>query len=159
NVIELRFLNSWREHMTLPDIRLALNYAAQNLDTDRPLLDLEFMRQGKELFVEYEEQLVNASRQGQLSWPEAADALLDSLDYDEQEHAAFRWWPLGRNRPVLLDTRVNGGRPTTSASGVRTIAIATRIRDGWTVEEISEDTAASADEVRAAARVEGLRVA
>lgn len=159
NLIELRFLASWREHIPLPAIRAALDYTAAHLGAERPLLDLEFKRHGKELFVEYETHLVSATRGGQITWPEAADALLDSLDYDGAEHAAYRWWPLGRQRPVLLDTRVNGGRPTTATTGVRTVAIATRLRDGWDLEEITEDTAASVDEIRAAARLEGLKLA
>lgn len=159
NLIELRFLASWREHISLPGIRAALGYAAAHLCAERPLLELDFKRRGKELFVEYEQHLVSATREGQVAWPEAADALLDSLDYDEAEHAAYRWWPLGRRRPVLLDTRVNGGRPTTASTGVRTVAIATRIRDGWDLEEITEDTAASQDEIRAAASLEGLKIA
>lgn len=159
NLIELRFLASWRQSIPLPTIRVALAYAATELGVERPLLEVDFKRHGKELFFKYGEQLVSASRGGQLSWPEAADTLLASLDYDTAEQAAYRWWPLGRERPVLLDTRLNGGRPTTSASAVRTVAIATRLRDGWDFAEITDDTSASADEIRAAAKVEGIKLA
>jgi len=84
--------------------------------------------------------------------------LLASLDYDKDERAAYRWWPLGRKRPVLLDTRVNGGRPTTANTGVRTISIATRLREGWKPAEVREDTAATLTEIRAAADIEGIRL-
>jgi uncharacterized protein (DUF433 family) len=159
NLIELRFLASWRQYISLPAIRAALDYCAKELRADRPLLDLEFKRHGRELFVEYEKQLVSANRAGQLAWPEGAVVLFAQLDYDQSEHAAFRWWPLGRERPVLLDTRINGGQPTTAANGVRTVAIASRLREGYDIDEISEDTAATPEEIRAAARVEGIRIA
>lgn len=157
NLIELRFLASWRERMSLPAIREALEYSGEHLGAARPLLDLEFKLYGRDLFVRYEQQLLNPARQGQLGWPDAADSLFASLDYEEQ--AAYRWWPLGRDKPVALDTRVNGGRPTTSTTGVRTIAIATRLRDGWSPVEIEKDTSATPAEIEAAARVEGLAAA
>ena len=159
NLIELRFLASWRTTMPLPDIREALLYAGSKLGTDRPLLQLEFKRHGRELFVEYEGQLLSANRAGQSGWPAAARTFLDAVDYDEQENAAYRWWPLGRDRPVLLSTSVNAGRPTTAQTGVRTVSIATRLRDGWSHTEIHQDTAATEAEIVAAAEVEGLRAA
>jgi uncharacterized protein (DUF433 family) len=120
------------------------------------LLDLDFKLHGYELFVRYGADLLSATRGGQMAWPEAVDTLLASLDYDETEQAAYRWWPLGRERPVLLDTRVNGGRPTTASTGVRTISIATRLREGWEPAEIQADTAATLIEIKAAAEIEGI---
>jgi uncharacterized protein (DUF433 family) len=160
NLIELRFLASWRERgMTLPYIRDALAYSAEQLGAARPLLDLDFKLQGKELFVRYGSQMLNPARKGQLqlAWPDAADALFESLDYEEE--AVFRWWPLGRQEPITVDTRINGGRPTTVTTGVRTVAIATRVREGWSRSEIQEDTAANSAEIAAAARVEGVALA
>jgi uncharacterized protein (DUF433 family) len=156
NLIELRFLASWRHSITLPSIRAALDYAAVQLEAKRPLLDLDFKLHGRELFVKYETEIISATRGGQIAWTEAVDALLASLDYDENEQTAYRWWPLGREQPVLLDMRVNGGRPTTAETGVRTISIATRLREGWEPDEISQDTAATLTEIKAAAAVEGL---
>jgi uncharacterized protein (DUF433 family) len=156
NLLELRFLASWRNSITLPAIRAALDYAAVQLEAKRPLLDLDFKLHGRELFVEYEAEVISATRGGQIAWTEAVDVLLASLDYDENEQTAYRWWPLGRERPVLLDMRVNGGRPTTAETGVRTISIATRLREGWEPAEIHEDTAATLTEIDAAAAIEGL---
>jgi uncharacterized protein (DUF433 family) len=143
--------------MPLPTIREALTYAATELGADRPLLELDFKLHGRELFVKYGEHLLNPARKGQLGWPEAAADLLASLDYEDA--AAYRWWPLGRETPVSINTRVNGGRPTTATTGVRTVAIATRLREGWSIVEITEDTAATAAEIRAAARVEAVPLA
>ena len=160
NLIELRFLASYRQGVSLPAIRRALDFAAQELGVDRPLLEVEFAAQGRELFLRYAEEggeqyFLNASRRGQVvAWPEGATLLLESLEYDRSEHAAYRWWPLGKERPVLLDTRLNGGRPSTAEAGVRTIAIATRARSGWSVGDIAADVAASSDEIEAALQLE-----
>jgi uncharacterized protein (DUF433 family) len=158
NLIELRFLAAWRQTIPLPSIREALDFSAAQLGAERPLLDLRFKRSGRDLFVKHDAGLLAATRGGQLAWPTAVDSLMASLDYDKDERAAYRWWPLGRKRPVLLDTRVNGGRPTTANTGVRTISIATRLREGWNPAEVREDTAATLTEIRAAADIEGIRL-
>lgn len=144
--------------MPLHLIREALLYSAQHLGSDRPLLDLDFRRQGRDMFVEFGAELLTVTRRGQLAWPGAVASLFESLDYDSREHAAYRWWPLGRDRPVLLDTRINGGRPTAAMSGVRAVAIASRLREGWNPTEVANETAASLDEIAAAARIESLSI-
>lgn len=164
NLLELRFLGSYRQQASLPAIRRALDYAASELGTERPLLSVEFKIHGRELFLRFAEQgtdpyFVNASRRGQMAWPVAATELLRALDYDEVEKAAFRWWPLGKRRPVVVDTSINGGRPTTTTNRVRTVAIATRARQGWSVRDIEADVAATSAEVSAALELEGATVA
>jgi uncharacterized protein (DUF433 family) len=169
NLLELRFLASYREAASLPAIRRALDFAAIELGVERPLLELEFSIQGKNLFLRFAEEgdepyFVNASQRGQamlpsVAWPNEAASFLRSLEYDDAEHAAYRWWPLGKRRPVMLDTRLNAGRPTTADSGVRTIAIATRSRSGWTPEEIAEDVVVKPDEIRAALELEHVAAA
>jgi uncharacterized protein (DUF433 family) len=169
NLLELRFLASYREAASLPAIRRALDFAANELGVERPLLELEFSIQGKNLFLRFAEEgdepyFVNASQQGQamlptVAWPDEAASFLQSLEYDDAEHAAYRWWPLGKRRPVMLDTRLNAGRPTTADSGVRTIAIATRSRSGWTPEEIAEDVVVKPDEIQAALELEHVAAA
>jgi hypothetical protein len=158
NLIELRFLAGYRGAATLPAIRRALDFAAESLGVDRPLLELDFKLRGRELFLEFAETdpdfAVNASRGGQFAWPVETENLVGSLDYDESEHAAYRWWPLGRKTPVLLDTRLNAGRPSTAENGVRTVAIARRKADGWSVADIGEDVAATEAEVEAALQLE-----
>lgn len=159
NLIELRFLAGYREAASLPAIRGALDYAARELEVDRPLLEMEFKTHGRELFLRFAEDdpyFLNASKGGQFAWPQGATDLVDSLDYDEREHAAFRWWPLGKQTPVLLDTRLNGGRPSTAESGVRTIAIANRADQGWKLTDIADDVAASVNEVEAALQLEAV---
>ena len=160
NLLELRFLASYREEASLPAIRHALEYAAEQLGVVRPLLEAEFAIHGKELFLRYakeggEAYFVNASRNGQIAaWPDSAEYLLESLDYDSQEKAAYRWWPLGKSKPVILDTRLSGGLPATASSGVRTSSIASRARRGWSEEAIASDVAADLEEVRAALELE-----
>src|SRR5262249_50798751 len=111
-------------------------------------LFLEFFTSGSDAL------LIDASKQGQLAWPQALDSFIASVDYDETEQSAYRWWPLGRDTPVIIDTLYNGGLPSTAHSGVRTLAIAVHRREGFEVEDIAQDVGAAEDEVRAALRFE-----
>lgn len=157
NLLELRFLSSYRSRVPLQSIRRALDFAAAELQAERPLLTVDFRVKGKSLFLQFaaeggDEYLLNASRSGQLAWPTALDDFIESVDYDPRERSAFRWWPLGRSEPVIVDTLLNGGLPSTARSGVRTQAIALQHREGFDVAAIAHDVGAAEDEVRAALR-------
>jgi uncharacterized protein (DUF433 family) len=159
NLLELRFLASYRARAPLQSIRRALDYAASELGQERPLLSVDFKIYGKSLFLQYidEEQdavLLNASQRGQLAWPPTLDEFLAAVEYDESEKAAYRWWPLGRGEPVVIDTRLNGGLPSTARSGVRTGAIAVHRREGLKIAAIADDVGAAEDEVLAALQFE-----
>jgi hypothetical protein len=164
NLLELRFLSTYRSRVPLQSIRRALDFAGSQLGVDRPLLSLDFKVRGKSLFLEFatggdDAYLLNASEQGQLAWPAALDEFIEEVDYDENERSAFRWWPLGRAEPVIVDTLLNGGLPSTAFAGVRTNAIVVHRREGLDVAEIGYDVGASEDEVRAALRFERVDAA
>jgi hypothetical protein len=159
NLLELRFLATYRQRVPLQSIRRALDFAGSQLRVERPLLSLDFKAHGKSLFLRFAAQgddpyLLNASARGQLAWPAALDDFIESVDYDDDERSAHRWWPLGRSEPVILDTLLNGGIPSTARSGVRTNAIAVHRGEGLAVPEIAYDVGAAEDEVRAALRFE-----
>lgn len=155
NLLELRFLASYRRRVPLQAIRRALEYAAKDLGESRPLLALDFQAHGRSLFLRYATEgedpfFLNASQRGQLAWPQALEDFIRAVDYDKEEEVAHRWWPLGRDRPVIIDTLINAGLPSTARSGVRTVAIAARRGDGLVVHEIADDVGAAQDEVEAA---------
>jgi uncharacterized protein (DUF433 family) len=161
NLLELRFLATYRQRVPLQSIRRALEFAASELQVRRPLLTIDFKAHGKSLFLRFATEggdpyFLNASRRGQLAWPDALDMFIDSVDYDERERSAYRWWPLGRTEPVIVDTFLNGGIPSTARSGVRTNAIAVHRAEGLHVSEIADDVGAAEDEIRAALRFERL---
>ena len=155
NLLELRFLSSYRADVPLQSIRRALEWTAAALHQDRPLLTAEFRVKGRALFLQFAElgedpYLINASDRGQLAWPESVERFMEAVDYDDEEHTAYRWWPLGRTRPVVITTVMNGGLPSTFESGVRTVAIAAFRHEGLAAEAIAKDVGASVAEVTAA---------
>lgn len=52
------------------------------------------------------------------------EPLLEDLDFDEESGIASRWWPLGKNYPIVLDPRVSFGAPTIAGTRIRTELVA-----------------------------------
>jgi uncharacterized protein (DUF433 family) len=162
NLIELGFLVSYRDQVSLPAIRNALSFAAQELHATRPLLEHRFYVHGRDLFLQWAASagrtvVVNASRGGQLAvWPDEVSAFLETVDYDVNEGLAEALWPLGRECPVIVQPSLNAGYPTTTEHGIRTDAIASRLRAGWDLADLRDDLDVSDAEIDAARRIEAV---
>lgn len=154
NLLELQVLSQYRDDdASLQAIRGALRYAAEQLEVERPLLHVAFRVEGGHLFHEFAETeggrtlAINASRGGQLALEDFVAGITGDIEYEND--LARQWWFLGREHPMLVDTRVAGGQPITARTGVRLDAIASRQREGYSVAEIAQDTGAETDEVEA----------
>jgi uncharacterized protein (DUF433 family) len=155
NLLELQFLSHYRNEAALQAIRRALDFAGKELEKPRPLISIEFKVRGGELFTKFAETeegavLVNASRGGQMTLEKLVGGVKVTEDVDYEHDVVRRWWFKTRAIPLYVDTRVAGGHPITSETGVRLDAIASRHRDGYSNGEISEDTGATETEVVAA---------
>jgi uncharacterized protein (DUF433 family) len=156
NLLELRTLSIYRGDAALQAIRRALEYVGTQLGEQRPLLTRQFHVYGGDLLTKFVEttdgaMLLNASRGGQLTAEKLVEGALwtKDIDYDEDE-SARRWWFKTRAVPLVVDTRVAGGKPITAATGVRLDAITSRYREGYSNDEIERDTGAREVEVVAA---------
>lgn len=137
-------------------VRRAIDAAREVYGVDRPLLLTRFMHDGRELFTRELEaegvsRYVNLSRYGQVAWEHIRDVLSD-LDYESG--IAVRWWPEGRNAPIVIDPRVSFGRPYVVHKGVSTDAIRGRFLAGESIELIVDDFDLTKEEAEAALRFE-----
>jgi uncharacterized protein (DUF433 family) len=154
NLLELQLLSEYRSEAALQAIRRALAFVAKELKQPRPLISVEFRVRGGELFTKFGEtkEWVNASGGGdQIMLEKLADQVQDitgNVDYDPD--ILRRWWFKGRSVPLYVDTRVAGGLPITAETGVRLDAIAGRHADGYSNEQIQQDTGATETEIVAA---------
>lgn len=154
NLLELQMLSRYRSQAALQAIRRALSFAAGELGEPRPLITVEFRIHGGDLFTRFaetpdgQELLVNASRGGQLTLRKLVESVERAThDIDYQAETSHRWWFKTRSVPLYVDMKVAGGHPITSETGTRVDAIASRHRDGFSVEAIQEDTGATRTEV------------
>jgi hypothetical protein len=84
NLVEAYVLAALRRRHQVPlqRVRKALRFLERELDTERPLIEQEFLTDGLDLFVDYYGKLVNASRAGQTEIRSLLEASLERVERD-----------------------------------------------------------------------------
>ena len=153
NFVEASFLATYRRHfkISMQRLRVALEFAAEQLKDPRPLLHERFETDGVDLVARQDDQLVDASgTPGQYEWPEVVEQYFKSIDYDSVGATAF--WILGRERSCVVDPRVEFGRPVLPRSGVAIELVNSRFLAGESLDEIAHDFGLGPEEVEEAIR-------
>lgn len=145
-----------RGNVPMKSIRRAIGFAREVYGVDRPLVTMRFMHDGKDLFTRELEQAgesryVNLSRHGQIAWRHIRDVL---RDIDFEGDVAVRWWPSGRDTPIVIDPQVSFGRPYVKGKGISTDAIRGRFLARESIDDIVDDFDLTEQEVEAALRFE-----
>ncbi len=73
---------------------------------------------------------------------------------DFEEDVAVRWWPGGRDTPIIIDPRISFGRPYVARKGISTDAIRSRFLARELIDDIVDDFDLTEQEVEAALRFE-----
>jgi uncharacterized protein (DUF433 family) len=155
-LLEVAVVAAARRAVPMQAIRRAVDAAKIIYKVDRPLILIEFKHDGRHLFTKELEgalpRYVNLSRAGQTAWEHVQDVLAD-LDYDGGT-LARRWWPAGRDTPIVIDPRVSFGRPYIVHRGISTDAIRGRFSAGESIDLIADDLDVTEAEAEAAIRFE-----
>ena len=157
-LIEVKVVAAARKAgVTMRAVRRAIT-AAQGAYGERPLMTVSFSTDGRELFTRELEadgptRYVNLSRYGQVAWEHIRDVLRD-LEYDDETGLALRWFPVGKDLPIVIDPQVSFGRPYVLHKGVSTDAVLSRFRARESLEGIADDLDLTQDEAEAALRFE-----
>lgn len=153
NLTEAHVLDALRRQyqVELPQIRRAVNYLRERFRSSHPLIHHEMLTDRKHLFVEAAglENVINASRHGQLAMRDLIGLHLQRVDWDKDGFVA-RLYPFTRSlrspaqgtsqpRVVTMDPRVEFGRPILKLSAVRTAVIADRYKAGESIADLAED--------------------
>jgi uncharacterized protein (DUF433 family) len=162
NLIEAHVLRIIREHhqVKLDKVRTALDYLAQQFNTEHPLVLKRFQTDGVDLFVEEVDHLVNISRAGQLTMREALKNLLTRIEWDADD-IATRFFPILQpmtvpetDKVLFLDPRIRFGRPMIAGKGVPTAIVAELYNAGDSIEAIADEYDCTPDQIKAAIQFE-----
>lgn len=74
---------------------------------------------------------------GQWSLPGLVEETIRQLDYESE--LAARWYPAGKDVPIVIDPRISAGLPVIVGRGVTIEAIDKRFHAGHTIEFIAKD--------------------
>lgn len=163
NLVELHVLSAIRrDHgVRLGEVRKAVDYLRRRFKSSHPLADEEMQTDGKNLFVERYGELVDASAQGQMAMKECLRVYLDRIERDARG-AAIRLYPFTTRREesvrrsVVVDPRVQFGRPCLAGTGMPTAVIAERHQAGDSIRDIAHDFGLAPDAIEEAIRYESL---
>jgi uncharacterized protein (DUF433 family) len=162
NLGELHVLGSIRRahQAKLPAVRQAIDYLRKVFQSDHPLLERQMLTDGKDLFINQYEHLVNISRDGQMEMRQIMAVYLKRIKWD-QGGIPVRLFPFTRDRyaespeMISIDPKIRFGKPCISGTRIPTAIIAERHQAGDSIVLLAEDYGRKAEEIEEAIRYEG----
>ena len=156
DLMEIRFVNEFiRQGVSWKTMREAHKAAKEQLNSDHPFCTHKFATDGRVILLQQAEKsgdvsLVNITN-NQCEFEKIVTPFLRELEFDR---GITRWWPLGRERSVVVDPSRNLGQPTVAQSGVPTRILANSVRTNGSVESVARWYEVAPDEVRDALEFE-----
>jgi hypothetical protein len=131
DLLEVRVVNAFRdEGVSWKDIRTTHEAACELLKHRHPFSTGRFHTDGRSIVLESAriagaQGLLNVAER-QLEFKRVVKPFLKNLDFADD--IATRWWPLGRNKSVVLDPARNFGQAIVNRESVPTSVLATAAR-------------------------------
>lgn len=141
DLIEILFVQAFKEQgVSLRTIRRAIEQAETLLGEDYPLSSLKFKTDGRSILADVvepeEKRLVFDLVTGQYLLENVFDRLREGLDYSQLE-GLLRWWPIGREREVVVDPKRSFGQPIVANEGVPTEVLASAYQAEQSVDAVA----------------------
>lgn len=140
NLAEAHVLQATRDReIAMPDVRTALTYIERQTGSKHPLITEEFFTAGKNLFIKRLQQIVNASKDGQIAL-DFLDSYLERVIRDDSG-LPYRLFPMRANpeRRVMVDLFIASAQPTIADTGILAEVIHGRFHSGETIAELAID--------------------
>ena len=164
-LMELRVVKRLTElGLSLQSVRRAADIAKVEFRVDHPYASKRVYTDGKRVFAaissDLEPDIIELSprRREQIISGRVFIPFLEELDFDTSTSLAYRWWPLGRKTPIVLNPRISFGAPTVAGTAVRTSTIA-RVAGGSSKRDVARAYQISVAKVSAALRFEAALAA
>ena len=141
-VVAARFRNE--ENVRYRDVRAAYRNARQILGGEYPFAHISMEALGGHIIARLEGEETGDSLQAldlpsQWSLPGLVLEVVRQFEYEG--NIAAKWFPLGKENPVVIDPRISSGIPTVKGRGVSVNAIYRRWRAGLKMDFIARDLA------------------
>ena len=159
DLMEARFIDAFRKaDVAWRVIRLCAERARELCGTDHPFATQRFRTDGRTIFAEIagqagEARLLDLVRSqfafGRIIGP----SLYAGIDFSNRDTPA-RWWPLGRQAPIVLDPARSFGQPIVSTGGVPTIVLAEAVAAEGSIAKVARLYQVPPQAVHAAVRFE-----
>jgi uncharacterized protein (DUF433 family) len=150
DLMEIRFVDAFLNRgVTWKTMRAAHQAAKATLGTDHPFCTHRFATDGREILLREAESAGDASlidiTTNQREFARIVEPFLKELDFDD---GVTRWWPLGKQRLIVIDPARNLGQPTVSRSGVPARVLAESVAANGSLESVARWFEVAPEEVR-----------
>ncbi len=131
-LMELRVVKALVDRdLSLQHVRRAAQLAAKRFNTRHPFASRRVFTDGRHIFSAISDEVTAPNvvkwTPGDIDQVVAGpvfDQFLSEIEFDTSTLLAARWWPLGRQVPVVLDPALRFGAPVVAGTGVRTSTLA-----------------------------------
>ena len=142
SVVAARFRNS--DRVPYRNVYAAYQYAQERLGVEYPFAHLKLEPLGGHIIARLEGEEVGQSLQAldsptQWSLPGLVLEAIHQIGYEDD--LAARWFPAGKEIPIVVDPRIRSGVPTVEGRGVSVNTIFKRWRAGLKMDFIARDLA------------------
>lgn len=144
-VVVARFRRSRpdRRPIKLEVIRDAYRFALNTWRHPYPFASLDLREFGGHILHVFNQEHPDApalalDMAGQWVLPGVVREELEQFEFG-QDRLASKWYPAGREVPIVVDPRIGGGRPTIVGTGVTVDILRRRFAVGESIREIAED--------------------
>jgi uncharacterized protein (DUF433 family) len=150
NLVEAHILKStlWIDNVPMSAIRDALAWAIPEA-TPHPLISRFFRTEGSALFEKRLGEIVNASKYGQLAFPDV-EPFLERIDRHSVDYPTVLY-PFIPNKPeskvVVIKPGVSSGVPTIAGTGISVPVVFGRYQAGDSIEDLADDYGLKTEEV------------
>jgi uncharacterized protein (DUF433 family) len=166
-LMELRVVKALIDRgVTLQHVRQAAQLASERFDTRHPMASQRVFTDGRHIFSAVTEDVDapnvvkwTAGDIDQVVAGPVFDQFLSEIEFDSATALASRWWPLGRNVPIILDPAISFGAPVIAGTAIRTASFIRLVRGSTTrdaaiayeVDVVQAEAAVEFEEALAAA--------
>jgi len=116
-------------------IQKAHQYISKELKTKYPFATAGISTDGKQIWYEHLETLINADGSTQINIKQLVEPFLDKIDFGSNLHAE-RYYPLGKSHYVVVDPKHQFGQPTLPGTNLKTDTIFKFFKGGETKKNI-----------------------
>ena len=159
DLIDLLFVQQFVEHgISVQKLRKALEEAGAIIG-DHHFARRAFWTDGRNIYVKVRDEAAEALLQllsgGQWVIAPIITQVAHQIDFDEATGISARWYPMGKDVPVVVDPRLSFGAPVIAGRGIQTANVFDLFRgERGDVERVAVCLDLSTDDVRAAVQFE-----
>jgi uncharacterized protein (DUF433 family) len=156
DLLELRFVDAFiRAGVSWRTMRRAHAKAQEELNTTHPFCSNRIATDGKNILLaqgeeDLDEALINLVN-NQREFRRIVQDFLKELEFSGSD---IVWYPLGKDRQIVIDPRRNFGQPTVMKSGVPTRVLARSVKTNGSVQIVSHWFEVPEGEIRDAVEFE-----